>query len=276
MTINCNGKLVSFDSPKVMGILNLSPDSFYDGGKYKNEAKALSQTEKMLDEGATFIDVGGYSSRPGAKKISEEEELARIFPFLEKLISNFPNILLSVDTFRSRVARECVLAGAAMINDISAGNLDKNMLITIAELQVPFCMMHMRGTPKTMQSLTHYEDLLTEILFYFSGKIQMARKLGINDLLIDPGFGFSKLPSQNFKILSKLELFKELELPLLVGVSRKSMIYKTLETDAENALNGTSVLHSIALQKGADILRAHDVKEARECIQLVEMIQDFQ
>ncbi|HET8838950.1 MAG TPA: dihydropteroate synthase [Flavobacteriaceae bacterium] len=274
MTINCNGDLISFDSLKVMGILNLTPDSFYDGGKYKKEAEVFAQTEKMLAEGATFIDLGGYSSRPGAEEISEADELNRILPIVEKLISRFPKIVLSIDTFRSRVAKESVLAGAAMVNDISAGNLDANMLPTIAELQVPYCMMHMRGTPKTMQNLTNYENLIVDIMFYFSGKIEEAKNLGINDLIIDPGFGFSKLPAQGFEILKQLELFTNLELPILVGLSRKSMIYKTLETNAANALNGTSILHTIALQNGANILRAHDVKEAMECIHILEFIGD--
>lgn len=274
MTINCNGGLLSFDTPKVMGILNLTPDSFYDGGKYKKEAEVLAQTEKMLTEGATFIDVGSYSSRPGALEISEEEELKRILPLVEKLVSNFPGIILSIDTFRSRVAKECVLSGAAMVNDISAGNLDENMLPTIAKLQVPYCMMHMRGTPKTMQGFTEYDNLIPDILYYFSGKIEKARNLGVNDLIVDPGFGFAKLPSQGFKILKQLNLFTNLELPLLVGLSRKSMIYKTLGTDAEQALNGTSILHTIALQNAANILRAHDVKEAMECVRLTEIIND--
>lgn len=269
MTINCKGNLIALDSPKVMGILNLTPDSFYDGGKYKNEQEIILQTEKMLTEGATFIDVGAYSSRPGATDISEEEEIKRLVPIVSMLIKEFPDILLSIDTFRSHVARESISAGAAMINDISAGNLDEKMMETVARLKVPYVMMHMRGTPKTMKNLNEYDNLLQEILFYFSEKIQQARALGINDLVVDPGIGFSKNSSQSFEILDKLELFKNIELPLLVGVSRKSLIYKTLETTPENALNGTSILNTIALCKGANILRVHDVKEAMECVSLI-------
>lgn len=274
MTLNCNGELIVLDSPKVMGILNLTPDSFYDGGKYKNEAEILGQTEKMLTEGATFIDAGAYSSRPDAANISEEEELKRILPVVEMLLREFPGIILSIDTFRSRIAQECVLAGAAMVNDISAGNLDDKMMEIIAELQVPYCMMHMRGTPKTMKTLNQYENLLPEILFYFSQKIRTARNMGINDLIVDPGFGFSKNPQQSFELLSKLEIFTTLELPLLIGVSRKSMIYKSLDIEPDDALNGTSILNTIALQKGADILRVHDVKEAVQCLRLLKMLGD--
>lgn len=273
MTINCNGTLTALDPPKVMGILNLTPDSFYDGGKYKNQREILVRTEKMLIDGANFIDVGAYSSRPGAADISEEEELKRIVPIIAVLTKNFPGIALSIDTFRSRVARETIAAGGAIINDISAGNLDNNMMETVAELKVPYCMMHMRGTPKTMKNLNKYEHLIQEILFYFSEKIQLARAFGINDLLIDPGIGFSKSPAQSFEILNNLELFKNTGLPLLIGVSRKSLIYNTLGTTPGNALNGTSVLNTIALYKGANILRVHDVKEAVECTTLMHELR---
>lgn len=269
MTINCKGKLISLDSPKVMGILNVTPDSFYDGGKYKSEKTIVSQTQKMLQEGATFIDVGAYSSRPGAQAISEDEELGRIVPIIDLLVKEFPEIILSVDTFRSKVAKETVAAGAAVINDISAGELDENMLCVVGRLKVPYIMMHMRGTPKNMQRLTDYENLMQDILHYFSVKIQSAQNYGIADLIVDPGFGFSKDLNQNYELLHHLEQFASLELPVLVGVSRKSMIYKLLETTPSEALNGTTVLNTIALSKGAHILRVHDVKEAVECVHLV-------
>ena len=268
MYINCNGSLIDFDTPKVMGILNLTPDSFYDGGRNRSEADYLAHAEKMLLEGASFIDVGAYSSRPGAIDISEEEELERIMPIVRSLFKNFPEVLLSIDTFRSEVARQCVEAGAAIINDISGGNLDRAMLKTVAELQVPYILMHMRGTPKNMKELNSYDDLLQDILFYFSEKIAEARNLGINDLIIDPGFGFSKNIAQNYELMSKLELFKTLSLPLLSGISRKSMIYKTLGITPDEALNGTTVLNTVSLLNGAHILRVHDVKEAMEAIKL--------
>src|SRR5690606_20737709 len=249
MTINCKGTLIDFGIPRVMGILNLTPDSFYDGGRNKTEAEQLSHAERMLAEGATFIDVGAYSSRPGAVNISEEEELQRILPIVNLLVKEFPEVLLSIDTFRSSVARECIEAGAAIINDISGGNLDSRMLKTVAELQVPYILMHMRGTPKNMTKLNTYEDLVKDILFYFSQRIAEARELGINDLIIDPGFGFSKNIDQNFELMSRLELFRILGLPLLSGISRKSMIYKSLGITPDEALNGTTILNSISLLK---------------------------
>lgn len=272
MTINCKGKLIDLSSPKVMGILNVTPDSFYDGGVYKNDSEILNQVENMLNEGATFIDVGAYSSRPNANHVSEDEELKRILPIVNSLLKSFPDILLSIDTFRSEVAKQCIEAGACMINDISAGKLDNNMLQTIANLQVPYIMMHMRGTPQTMQKQTSYDNLVKDILFYFSERIEAAKVLGIIDIIIDPGFGFAKTLEQNYELLNKLELFKMIEKPLLAGISRKSMIYKKLNTSANEALNGTSVLNTVALQKGASILRVHDVKEALECIKLVESL----
>ncbi|TVZ57550.1 dihydropteroate synthase [Flavobacteriaceae bacterium MAR_2010_105] len=270
MTINCKGQLIDLSVPKVMGILNLTPDSFYDGGRYKNDKDFLSQTEKMLNEGATFIDLGAYSSRPNATHISETEELQRLLPVIELLMDNFPEALLSVDTFRSQVARKGIHAGACMINDISAGKLDKNMLPTIASLKVPYVMMHMKGTPQTMQNQTQYTDMMKEILFYFSERITKARALGIIDVIADPGFGFSKTIAQNFELLNNLDRLKMLELPILVGLSRKSLVYKTLNTSSNEALNGTTVLNTIALQKGAHILRVHDVKEAVESIRLLQ------
>ena len=272
MTINCKGKLIDLASPKVMGILNITPDSFYDGGTHKNEVEVLNHVERMLSEGATFIDVGAYSSRPNADHVSEIDELKRILPIVKLILKEFPETLLSIDTFRSEIAKQCIEAGACMINDISAGKLDEHMLQTIADLHVPYIMMHMRGTPQNMQQQTEYDNLLKDILFYFSERIAAAKAAGIIDIMVDPGFGFAKTLEQNFELLNKLELFKIIEKPLLVGISRKSMIYKTLETSAKEALNGTSVLNTIALQKGASILRVHDVKEAMECITLVKSL----
>lgn len=272
MTLDCKGQLIDLTTPKVMGILNCTPNSFFDGGKYKNETDILNQVEKMLTDEATFIDVGAYSSKPNAALVSETEEVNRILPIIKAIVKEFPEALLSIDTFRSKVAQICVENGAAMINDISAGNFDDKMLQTIAIYKVPYVMMHLRGTPQTMQSMTNYENVIKEILFYFSEKIAQARSYGIADLIIDPGFGFAKTLDQNYEILQKLELFETVELPLLVGFSRKSMIYKTLNSTAEQALNGTSVLNTIALTKGAKILRVHDVKEAVECVRLFAKI----
>jgi len=269
MTINCLGKLIDLTSPKVMGILNVTPNSFYDGGKHSDEKSVLFQVEKMLTEGATFIDIGAYSSKPSSEFVSELEEIERLVPAIQLILKYFPDTLISVDTFRAKVAKAAMENGACIINDISAGSLDTEMMETVARLQVPYIMMHMKGNPQTMQSLANYENITKEILFYFSEKVAQARSLGINDLLIDPGFGFAKTKDQNFEVMNNLELFQMLELPILVGVSRKSMIYKTLETSADFALNGTTVMNTIALQKGANILRVHDVKEAMETIKLV-------
>ena len=268
MTINCKGQLIDLTTPKVMGILNVTPNSFYDGGMYKSSSEMLTKVGKMLNDGATFIDVGAYSSKPSAEYVSEEEELQRIIPIINLILEYYPETLLSIDTFRSEVAKVCIENGAAMINDISAGNLDDKMLETVAKYNVPYIMMHMRGTPETMQKMTSYDDIVKEILFYFSEKVARARSFGINDLIIDPGFGFAKTLDQNYEVLQKMELFEILELPLLAGFSRKSMIYKTLQTSAEEALNGTTVLNTVALTKGAKILRVHDVKEAMECVSL--------
>lgn len=273
MTINCKGKLIDLSSPKVMGILNITPDSFYDGGVHKNDATVLKHVELMLNDGATFIDVGAYSSRPNADFVSEVIETNRILPIIEVVLKHFPETLISVDTFRSDVAKKCIEAGAALINDISAGKLDDNMMQTVANLHVPYIMMHMKGKPQTMQEHTNYDSLTKDILFYFSERIASAKALGIVDIIIDPGFGFAKTIEQNYELLNHLELFKMIEKPLLVGVSRKSMIYKTLGTTANDALNGTTVLNTIALQKGASILRVHDVKEAMETIKLVESLK---
>ncbi|WP_298487795.1 dihydropteroate synthase [uncultured Maribacter sp.] len=268
MTINCNENLIDLSTPKIMGILNVTPDSFFDGGKFKNIEDALLQTNKMLQDGATFIDIGAYSSKPGANPVSEEEELARILPIVTQIQSAFPNCILSIDTFRSSVAKACVEAGAAIVNDISGGKLDPNMFTTVAELKIPYILMHMRGTPQNMQQNTTYDNLIKDIIFYFSEQIYKAKEAGINDIIIDPGFGFAKTVEQNYELLNKLDLLQNLDAPILAGLSRKSMIYKTLKTDAKNALNGTTALNMVCLNHGANILRVHDVKEAVECVQL--------
>ncbi|MET0946777.1 MAG: dihydropteroate synthase [Flavobacterium sp.] len=268
MTINCKGQLIDLSIPKVMGILNVTPNSFFDGGKYKNEEEIISRVDKMLSEGATFIDIGAYSSKPSAEFVTEAEEIERIVPVIELILKYFPDALLSIDTFRAEVAKVSIESGAAIINDIAAGELDDKMFDVIAAYNVPYIMMHMRGNPQTMQTLTQYDDIVKEMLFYFSEKVKKARSLGINDLILDPGFGFAKTTDQNYEVLQKMELFDLLELPVLAGVSRKSMIYKTLGNSAQEALNGTTVVNTIALTKGAKILRVHDVKEAVECVTL--------
>ena len=273
-TIHCKGTLINLSTPKVMGIVNVTPDSFFDGGTLTNSNEILFQVEKMLRDGATFIDLGGYSSKPGAEFVSEAEELNRVVPIVKVLVEKFPGILLSIDTFRSEVAKQAIENGAALINDISAGLLDENMLETVAKLQVPYIMMHMKGTPKTMQSLANYDDLLKEMNFYFSERIAKARSFGLNDIIIDPGFGFAKTMEQNYELLQNLELLQFHDLPILAGLSRKSMIYKALETSPENALNGTTFLHAFCLQKGANILRVHDVKEAVECVSLIRQLDN--
>jgi len=272
MTINCKGNLIDLNSPKIMGVLNITPDSFYDGGKFKDSTTVITQVEKMLADGATFIDVGAYSSRPGAENVSETEELQRIVPIVDLLVNKFPEIVLSIDTFRAKVAKECIIAGAAMVNDISAGNLDAAMMHIVSQLKVPYVMMHLKGTPQNMQQNTTYNHLLKDILYYFSEKITDAHEKGIIDIIVDPGFGFSKNLAQNYELMQKLELFNITKKPILVGISRKSMIYKVLKSDAKNALNGTTALNTIALLKGANILRVHDVKEAIECIKIVEQL----
>ncbi|RLJ61187.1 dihydropteroate synthase [Lacinutrix venerupis] len=273
MTINCKGKLIDLSTPKIMGILNVTPDSFYDGGVYKEESKIVNRVKIMLEEGATFIDVGAYSSKPNADEVSVDEELNRILPIIDVLLKHFPDIVISVDTFRAEVAKQCIDKGAALVNDISAGLLDEKMLETVANLNVPYIMMHMRGTPKTMQQQTNYNDILKDILFYFSERITKARALGIKDIILDPGFGFAKTTEQNFELLNILEGFKITNLPFLAGLSRKSMIYKILQTSPTEALNGTTALNMIALQKGAAILRVHDVKEAMECVTLFNKLK---
>lgn len=256
-----------------MGILNVTPDSFFDGGKYKDETAILNQVETMLNHGATFIDIGGYSSRPNADAISEEEELNRVIPIIKLILKHFSDTLISIDTFRSEVAKQSIEAGAALVNDISAGKLDENMLSTVGKLGVPYIMMHMKGNPKTMQQHTTYTDVTKEVIAYFAERIAAAHQEKINDIIIDPGFGFAKTVDQNFELLNQLELLQLTDKPILAGVSRKSMIYKTLNSTSENALNGTTALHMVALQKGAKILRAHDVKEAMECVTLYNQLK---
>ncbi|MCF4102030.1 dihydropteroate synthase [Gillisia sp. M10.2A] len=272
MTINCKGTLIDLSTPKVMGILNITPDSFYENSRSSSLKELIKSAETMLEQGTTFLDIGGYSSRPGADNISITEEISRVVPAVEAIQKNFPESIISIDTFRSEVAAKAIEAGAAIINDISAGNLDEKMMETVAKYQVPYIMMHMRGTPETMKDLNEYNNLTQDILYYFSEKITLARAAGINDIIIDPGFGFSKNIAQNFELLSHLELFKMLDLPILAGLSRKSMIYKTLGFNAEDALNGTSVLNTLAVSKGAHILRVHDVKEAMEVVKLTSQL----
>lgn len=273
MTLNCKGQLIDLKTPKIMGILNVTPDSFYDGGRFKNEEDVLIQVEKLLKEGATFIDIGAYSSRPGADFVSKEEELKRLIPIITSVVNNFPKSLISVDSFRSDVIKTAVEAGAAMVNDISGGQQDPLMFETVGALGVPYIMMHMRGTPKTMQQMTEYSDVIKEVYTYFSERIELARTHQIKDIILDLGFGFSKTLEQNFKLLGSLDYYKNLNLPILAGISRKSMVYKTLNTNANQALNGSTALHMVALQKGAKLLRVHDVKEAMECIQLHEALR---
>lgn len=272
LSLNCKGQLIDLSTPKVMGILNITPDSFYDGGQFKDSKSILVQTEKLISEGATFVDVGGYSSRPGADFVSENEELHRTIPVVELILKHFPKTLISIDSFRANVIRECVNAGAVISNDISAGHLDDQMMKTIGELGIPYIMMHMRGTPQTMQNLTHYDHLITEIFSYFSERVQLAKQHEIMDVVIDPGFGFAKTLSQNYELLGKLEFFQNLNCPILCGVSRKSMIYKTLNCLPKEALNGTTALNMVALMNGTNILRVHDVKEALECVKLFNQL----
>ena len=273
MTINIKGELIDLSQPKIMGILNLTPDSFYDGGKFNFEDQALLQTEKMIYEGAFFIDIGACSTQPGAEEISEQEEKKRLYPILEKLIETFPEQYFSIDTYRSNVAAGCLNRGAVMINDISGGQFDPNMMLTVGKNNAPYVLMHLLETPKDMQKNPQYKNVVQEILFYFSKKIQQAYSKGINDVIIDPGFGFGKTLEHNYALLNHLDLFQSLELPLLVGISRKSMIFKKLGITAEEALNGTTVLNTLALSKGANILRVHDVKQAKECVDLLRALQ---
>lgn len=273
-TINVNGQLMELQSPQVMGILNITPDSFYAGSRKQTEADILSRTRQILEEGASIIDIGAYSSRPNAEHISPDEEMQRLRTALHLINRDFPDAVISIDTFRADVARMCVEEyGAAIINDISAGQMDEQMFTTIAQLGVPYIIMHMQGTPQDMQTNPHYENLLKEVFFYFSEKVQKLRDLGVKDIILDPGFGFGKTLEHNYQLMNHLEEFSVFDLPLLVGISRKSMIYKLLESTPEEALNGTSILNTIALLKGANFLRVHDVKAATEAIAIVQKMK---
>jgi len=267
-TLNCNGRLLVLDNPLVMGIINATPDSFYEGSRFSGPDKILIQAEKMINEGADILDIGGQSTRPGSEQLSEEMELNRTIESIEAIRQRFPEIIISVDTYYSAVAKKCVEAGANIVNDISAGTMDEEMLSTIASLQVPYIAMHMKGTPQTMQQLANYENVTSEVLDFLIRKKNECKLAGIVDVIIDPGFGFAKTIAHNFKLLKDLSVFKMLDVPLLVGLSRKSSVYKTLGTSPGEALNGTTVLNTIALMNGANILRVHDVKEAKEVVNL--------
>jgi dihydropteroate synthase len=270
MNLKIRDKFLNLEQPKIMAILNVTPDSFFDGGKFNTEIKVLKQVEKFINEGADIIDIGGYSSRPGAQNISIETELKRVISNIKLIRKEFPEIFISIDTFRSEVARESYFSGADIINDISGGNLDTEMLKTVGELGATYILMHMRGNPQNMSLKTNYKNITQDILDYLSNGIELAKANGINDIIIDPGFGFAKNIKQNFSLLNNLKDFKVLNYPILVGISRKSMIYKTLNIDVQEALNGTTVLHTVALLKGANIIRTHDVKELMECIKLID------
>lgn len=270
-SINCKGKLLSFSQPLVMGILNITPNSFFDGGQHNSMQNAVTQTKKMLDDGADIIDIGGYSSQLNADFVTEEMEIDRLIPVIEVMVKTFPDIIISVDTFRAAVAEKAIEHGAAIINDISGGTLDENMFDVVGKYQVPYILMHMRGTPQNRQQFVDYDDLVSDIIYYFSERLEKAYQAGIKDVIIDPGFGlFSKTLAQNYELLSKLNMFQHLDVPILAGVSRKSMIYNLLSISPKEALNGTTVLNTLALTKGADILRVHDVKEAIECVKIVK------
>jgi dihydropteroate synthase len=271
-TLNCAGRLLSLSEPVVMGVLNITPDSFFAGSRL-TETEILPRAEKMLADGAAILDVGGMSTRPGASVISVEEELQRVNPVLEQLQRHFPEAILSLDTVHARTAREGAARGVGIINDVSAGRLDRDMYETVAALKLPYVLMHMKGRPENMQSQTEYQDVTLEILDYLIAELGKLRAAGLTDVIVDPGFGFGKTAEQNFQILANLHVLQIMDCPILVGLSRKSMIYRTLNTDAEGALNGTSVLHLVALQQGAKILRAHDVKEAREVITLWQALE---
>lgn len=268
--LNIKGKLLSTQRPLIMGILNITPDSFFDGGKYEYTTEIQKRVREIVDEGADIIDIGAYSSRPGAVDISEEEEWNRLKRGLDVIFEEYDDAIVSVDTFRSGIATRAIEAGAAIINDISGGDLDKDMFQTISQLNVPYIVMHMQGTPQTMQDNPSYNNTISEIIFDLSKKIDTLRQYGVKDIIIDPGFGFGKLPNDNYSILNNLEKFTIFELPILVGLSRKSMIYKTIDSTPDNSLNGTTVLNALALAKGANILRVHDVREAVECVKLYE------
>lgn len=271
-SLNIKGKIFDLSKPKVMGILNITPDSFYNNSRTNSIDEALRKTEAFLNEGATFIDIGGYSSRPDAKDISEDEELGRLIPIVEALNKNIPEAIISIDTFRAKVAEETILAGAHIINDIASGDMDDKMFEIVARLQVPYIIMHMQGTPQNMQQNPVYDNILLDVIDYLTKKIDKLKKLKVHDVIIDPGFGFGKTIEHNYELLNQMQEFRIFKLPVLVGFSRKGMIHKVLKNTAAEALNGTTILNTIALQKGAKILRVHDVKEAIECVRLVEML----
>jgi len=270
-TLNAGGKLIDLGSPKVMGIINLTPDSFYADSRKQDIEAILLQAEKMLTEGATFLDLGAYSSRPGAEDISVQREMDRLLPAVEAIVAKFPDAVLSIDTFRSQVAEAAVNAGAHIINDISGGELDADMFATVARLQVPYILMHMKGNPQNMVQQATYENVFDEVFDYFTDKYHQLKKLGIKDVIIDPGFGFAKKSKHSYELMRRLQDFNVLQLPILVGISRKTMIYNLLGNTADEALNGTTALNAIALTKGANILRVHDVKEAVEAVKIWEM-----
>jgi dihydropteroate synthase len=271
LTINCGGELLNLSNPRIMGILNITPDSFYDGGKYATPTQIIDRVQQMINEGCDILDIGAYSSRPGAKDISEKEEIDRLTPILELIRKHFPDIILSVDTFRADVAEHVIENfKIGIINDISAGDLDSRMFEVIARHQVPYIMMHMQGTPQNMQNNPKYENIVKEVIRYFAEKVNHLKLLGVNDLIIDPGFGFGKTIDHNYQLLKHLNDFKIFELPILAGLSRKSMIYKYLNHFPNEALNGTSILNTLAILGGANILRVHDVKEAKETILLTQ------
>lgn len=275
--INVNGRLMNLSEPRVMGILNVTPDSFYAGSRAETEKDIIERLYQIVNEGASIIDIGAYSSRPGAAEVSTKEEISRLRTVLELVRKHQPDAVVSIDTFRSDVAKMCVEEyGVAIINDISAGQMDKQMFATIAQLGVPYIIMHMKGTPQDMQTAPHYDNLLKEVFYYFSEKVQKLRDLGVKDIIIDPGFGFGKTLRHNYELMNHLEEFNLFELPLLIGVSRKSMIHKLLDIKPEEALNGTTVLNTIALQKGAHILRVHDVKAATEAVKIVSQMKNCQ
>lgn len=267
--MNIRGRLISLANPKIMGVLNVTPDSFYRGSRFDSEDAILKQTEKMLHDGATFIDVGGYSSRPGAEEITSSEEIRRTSTAVQFIVKSFPEAIISIDTFRSEVAHVAIQEGASMINDISGGTLDSEMFALAAKAQIPYVLMHMRGDPKTMTGLSHYDNVVKEVTDYFHDRIHQLHALGVKDIIIDPGFGFAKNIEQNFKLLQSLEYLRILDKVLLVGISRKSMIWKTLSTTPDEALNGTTCLNTVAVLKGANIIRVHDVKEAAEVCKLI-------
>lgn len=273
-SLNCKGKLLVVDKPLVMGIINVTPDSFYSGSRLQTNEGILSRAKKMVDEGVDIIDIGGQSTRPGSERIHIEEELQRVLSAIEIILKDHPDAIISVDTYQSRVAEECIKAGAAIINDISAGNMDSNMIATVAKLQVPYICMHMKGTPETMQQQASYENITREVLDFFINKIDECKQAGITDLIIDPGFGFGKTIDHNFTLLKELAVFKMLQKPIMAGLSRKASVYKTLNITSEEALNGTTVLNTLALQNGVNILRVHDVRAAKEAITLFQKYEE--